>query len=173
MRRLDSRGHRGHMLATLLWILPFTLFGFSLAWDYNQAIAVTREATLTAEAMANAGATAFSRTQYSGDTALLDPPLAWQRANEMYYRALSSGMLRKTSATSGVRITPTTTYVAVEVPVETRMSLASLLVAILRPGSPPITVNTVGRARTDICVPTPGDGTVDSGVYCVYPTTDL
>ena len=158
------------MLATLLWILPFSIFGFSLAWDYSQAIAVTREATLTAEAMANAGATAFTAAP-SGEGAVLDPFQARARASETYQRALSSGMLRRSSAVAGVVVTPTPTYVTVSVPVSTRMTMASLLISILTPGAAPITVDTVGRARTDVCVP--GTSGPSGAANCVYPTDDF
>lgn len=174
-RQTSNRARRGNMLATLLWFLPFALFGFSLAWDYTQAIAVTREATLTAEAMANAGATAFVAGDGVDGSAKLNKDLAAARARDMCGRAISADMLRETStvATSCQRIETTDTSVAVQVNVSTRMSMASLLVGILQPGSPEITVDTVGRAQTDLCVPRAGNGVDQAPLNCVYPTNDL
>jgi len=174
-RQRAGRRQRGNLLATMLWFLPFSLFGFTLAWDYTQAIAVTREATLTAEAMANAGATAFAVSSSGTESARLDPAEAKRRATDMCAQAFAADMLRESSKTptSCQRVNATETFVYVEVPVETRLSMASLLVLILRPGSEPLTVNTVGRARTDLCVPTEGVGGPQPLVNCVYLTNDL
>lgn len=148
-----------------LWVVPLCLFSLSLAADYATAIAVTRQATLTAESMANAGATAFT-VDPATTSAQLDRQEAYRRATELFPVALRSGMLRASSVKTNPTITTTPTSVSVTVPVETRMTIATVLISFLSPGSPPVTVNTVGRAQTDLCVPG-----IDAD--CAYPTDDI
>ena len=162
---VSRRGRRGSLLVMALWIVPLCLFSLSLASDYATAIAVTRQATLTAESMANAGATAFT-IDPSTTSAQLDRQEAYRRASALFPIAVRAGMLRASSVQGSPTITTTSTSVTVAVPVETRMTIATVLVSFLSPGSPPITVNTVGRAQTDLCVPG-----VDAD--CAYPTDDI
>jgi len=93
-RRCGRRG--GGLLLFLVALLPLTLIGVVLAVDYTQVLMAKRQATNTADVMAMAAATALYRdTGAPGQDNLdrIDPDEANRRAEELFQRALQSGML--------------------------------------------------------------------------------
>lgn len=132
----------------VLVFLPFFLTSVSLGADYSRALLVKRQAASTAEAMAMAGATAFSPTQEG----TLMPDLAAARANQMYSTALSTGMAPSSVTVSA--LSATTRRVDVTVTAKVELTLASAIVRLFAPSSQGLSITATTSRRAVVCDPT-------------------
>jgi len=88
LSRQQNRKRGATFIFFLLVMLPLSLVGTALATEYSVAVLAHRQAGLTAEAAANAGATAFNLSS----PGTLTPSVARNRATHAFNRAIEVGM---------------------------------------------------------------------------------